>query len=280
MLFLVIVQSRSNFGQVGQTPCHPRTCNPFRIGKLKPEVCCQWPGTAMLQIFGLTVAVALALHSDTTRNLHVGEVFAGVGAVWRSAEGVGYRGRGFDKDSKPCVTDTEKDLPCQDLNTQTGFLNAVAMVARILPGGLLWLAPVCASWCWLNLSKTKRCLENLFHGDLHYEPVRIGNHLANVTAFLLEFAVARAVQAAMENPTGSYIWKYPPLVLSFSKAGLVWFVNTWRCAWDRSQRKPKLGKHYKFAATGDWIMALARACPCPGRLHAKLSKEWVNDHGQ
>ena len=127
---------------------------------------------------------------------------------------------------------------------------------RLRVGGLLWLAPICSSWGWLNVSKTKRSAANCYYGDPNYKPVCEGNHIAIVSTFLVELAIAWCVQAVLENPPGSYIWKFPPLALSLKSLGM--YSHTaicHRCAYEVADKPSKLhlGKLYKLVATGAWI---------------------------
>ena len=145
-------------------------------------------------------------------------------------------------------------------------------------GGLLWLAPICSSWVWLNVSMTKRSAENAYHGDPTCKPVQEGNLIATICAFLLELAIARMVQAALENPPRSYIWRFPPLASSLESLGMdLHAAICHRCAYEDAGKdsKLRLGKMYKVVATGDWIKGARRKCQCPGRVHMLLTKTWL-----
>ena len=147
---------------------------------------------------------------------------------------------------------------------------------RLKIGGLLWLAPVCSSFCWLSLSQTKRSPENDFRGDQTNENVREGNRGAEVATFLFVLAWARSAEACLENPPGSKIWKYPPLVnmqetLMLGRSSLHTAVVN-RCVFDTSPIGGKYGKKYKFLATGAWVESetLTAKCSCPRGVHRKL----------
>ena len=110
-----------------------------------------------------------------TRDLDCFEVFAGVGSLARAAAAeLGYNSATFDK------ADNEAD----DICTTDGLHRAVHFLMRIKEGGLLWAAPVCRSWVWMNHCKCKRTQEDDFMGDLSYAPVQEGNCMANATSFL------------------------------------------------------------------------------------------------
>ena len=117
-----------------------------------------------------------------------------------------------------------------------------------------WLAPVCASWIWLNLNKTKRRIGNGFFGDETYEPVILGNALAISTAVLLEFAAARGVEVAIENPPPSRIWKFKPLSDARAAAQCVSHTVTSRCAFEVTLSPYRHYKSYLLivTATPSW----------------------------
>ena len=76
-----------------------------------------------------------------------------------------------------------------------------------------------SSWVWLNVSRTKRSADNCYKGDTKYKPVQEGNHIAILCAFLLELAFARKLQAVLENPPVSYMWKFPPTGIVLGAVG-------------------------------------------------------------
>jgi hypothetical protein len=204
------------------------------------------------------------------RDVSVLEFWAGVGSVAGSAAERGLVTHAIEKDAAP--HDAEFDLL-----SAIGFLHAVALVLRLKIGGLLFLAPVCSSFCWLSLSQTKRSPENDFRGDQTNENVREGNRGAEVATFLFVLAWARSAEACLENPPGSKIWKYPPLVnmqetLMLGRSSLHTAVVN-RCVFDTtSPIGEKYGKKYKFLATGAWVESetLTAKCSCPQGVHRKL----------
>ena len=53
---------------------------------------------------------------------------------------------------------------------------------------------------------------------------------------------------------------------------------THRCAWENKKKlKPKIWKKYRFIASGDWIKAVVRPCPCGDRHHLRTSKTTVEN---
>ena len=230
--------------------------------------------TIALRACGYTVhghTIGEFLDVAVERDVSVLEFWAGVGSVAGSAAERGLVTYAIEKDAAP--HDAKFDLL-----SAIGFLNAVALVLRLKIGGLLWLAPVCSSLCCLSLSQIKRSPENDYRGDQTNENVREGNRGAEVATFLFVLAWARCAEACLENPPGSKIWKYPPLVtmqqtlmLGRSSSRHTAVVN--RCVFDTtSPTGEKYGKQYKFLATGAWVESetLTAKCSCPERVHRKL----------
>ena len=75
-----------------------------------------------------------------------------------------------------------------------GFSLALSYVARLREGGLLWLAPVCSSFAFPNISNTKRSAAD-YNGDPTYEPVATGNLMAELAGFLMRLAFERGLLA-------------------------------------------------------------------------------------
>ena len=99
----------------------------------------------------------------------------------------------------------------EDITTPAGFKHAVNLVLQLVVGGLLWMAPVCSSFTFMNSSNCMRGPSNDHYGDTNYPSVIEGNLMARIAAFLFVLAWARGVDVAIENPPGSCIWKFPPL---------------------------------------------------------------------
>ena len=90
-------------------------------------------------------------------------------------------------------------------------MNAVRLVLRLRPGGLLHMGPPCSSFVFMNSNKCKRKASNNYKGDEEYGPVIVGNLIASITALLLLLAHQREVEPCVENPPHSTIWRFPPV---------------------------------------------------------------------
>jgi hypothetical protein len=211
------------------------------------------------------------------RDLHVVELWCGVMSIVLAAREKGLKAEGYDINRIPGTTDVPKSKMSENIISQEGFENAVTLVMRCM--GLLWMAPVCSSWIFCNMSNTKRNTGNVF-GDTTYGPVRDGNLMANVAGFLLHLAWRRGLTAVIENPASSLIFRYPNLecILSFYNAH---FCVTPRCSFSTEMLGERYYKLYKFAAIGPqtssspgaWIAKARRKCMCPGKQHIALMKK-------
>lgn len=138
----------------------------------------------------------------------------------------------------------------------------------IRPGGLLWMAIVCSSFVFANSSNTKRSSANPY-GDTSYEPVIQGNLMADIGAFFMSLASSRGVEACIENPAGSMLFKYPPL-LNVLEVLKVTTIVTDACCFSHLPFGKRFLKPFKLAATGTWICRMKRTCRCPGGVHERL----------
>ena len=101
-------------------------------------------------------------------------------------------------------------------------------------------------------------------GDLSYAPVQQGNCMANATAFLMGMAHHRGVCVALENPSGSKIFKYKPVAELCATLGMH-TVTTNRCAFDNAARGKRLLKPVQLLAAGCSISRRGvSGCSVPG----------------
>lgn len=145
---------------------------------------------------------------------------------------------------------------------------------RLRVGGLLWMAPVCSSFVFANVSNTKRSVENPV-GDVSYEAVAVGNLMANAAAFLFDVAVSRQVQVAMENPVSSLIYRYPPIVQVLKEVRAQFFITD-SCPYSDKCYGHRFLKAFKIAATGNWMHRVVRKCKCPDGEHIALMRRDEN----
>ena len=120
-----------------------------------------------LAIWGFTVASVLSdpAFTNLPRNLDAVELWSGVHSIGPPCRECGLRALPFDKCRQGVSGDSE------DILTRNGFLNALQLVMRLVVGGLLWQAPVCASMGFPNSSNCKRSTANPL-GATTYAPAR------------------------------------------------------------------------------------------------------------
>ena len=210
--------------------------------------------------FGYTVADVLQV--PRSRRFDIVELWSGKGTIARAAKAAGHEASTFDKDD-------DKD---EDILTKDDFEVALELVLRLRPGGLLWMAPVCSSFCWLYASHALRNESNDFAGDITNKKVKQGNQGADIAAFLFVVAWGRGAEACIENPPGSTIWRYRPIANVLS--GVPQLANTvaHRCYFDTNPFGKRYLKEYKLWATGVWVLDLGMKCRCPDKVHKPTVK--------
>jgi len=220
-----------------------------------------------LCVFGLTLEDALNMPEAVgPRDVDVVELWCGVGSIVAAASAAGHVVRKFDKHRVPGVTDTE-GRASEDLLSSCGFMSAVHCVLAIRTGGLLWMAPVCSSFVFMNSSKCKRRVGN-WMGDVNYKPVAEGNLHATVAAFLFALARLRGVSPVLENPSGSVIFRFPVLQLVLSYFSIAKSICC-RCAFSTERMGRRWKKAYKLVGNA-WVSHLAAPCRCKNGLHCSL----------
>ena len=203
------------------------------------------------KVWGLTVWEVLTTASFTAiaRDLDCVELWCGVGAVWKAGAAQGHRSQGFDL----------KNGVAENILTKQGFLKALELTLRLATTGMLWMAPVCSSWIFLNLKNTMR--QKDIWENRSCRIVREGNAMATTASFLFLVSWARGAFAAMENPVSSFFFKFPPVALA-GRLVNCYYQTTPRCAWCSQPLGQRWLKRYKFQATSSWVSPLWMPCPC------------------
>lgn len=197
--------------------------------------------------FGASLAKALEEAEHGVKDLDVLELWSGVGSIAAAARDVHLKAETMElKDG-------------QDLATKEGFKEAESKVMRLAKGGLLWMAPPCKSFVFLNSSNCRRNPYNKYHGDTSYPPVKEGNLFANEAKYLGQLALKRDVQVVIENPPQSTLWNYFPesFMKIFSSSAVCH-----RCALEDAPDGKRLWKQYKFYCSDPWIGDLQIGCKC------------------
>ena len=193
------------------------------------------------------------------------ELWSGVGSVVAAAERRGLVGQAMD------ILLTSD----HDMRTRRGFGLALACVLALPPAGLLVMAPDCSSFVFPNSSRCQR-KKHCCAGNEGYGPVRAGNDMACEAAFLLAVAAARGLFVALENPSGSSMFRFLRPWLRVVPGGLACIAH--RCAYADEPAGHRWFKPYKFLGHGPqgkdaWIEKAMRRCHCPSQKHVPLMKK-------
>jgi len=230
----------------------------------------------VISIMGITLAAAMAM-APATRDLSVVELCAGVAAIVEAARLRNYTAAAFDLNRRPGVTDMPGE-DSEDITTLGGFKKAIMLVLRLGEGGLLAMGPDCSSFTFPNSSRHKRKL-GIECGDLHYEPVNVGNLMAVIALFLCQLALARRVHFALEMASSDMFRFFERVCPGFMEMVVadgaersgrqgVHGQTVARCPYDESP-EPKLQKAYKWLATWPGIKCLNAECKCQ-QSHRRL----------
>ena len=92
--------------------------------------------------------------------------------------------------------------PSMDLLTPLGFALAVRLVLSLGRGALLWLAPPCSSWVWVNRATSGRNQIN-WEGKKGLKYVAEANRFVSRMALLLWIASYKGVVWVVEQPQSS-----------------------------------------------------------------------------
>ena len=195
---------------------------------------------------GFSVMAILGMYADVDRFRDVVELWAGTGAITRAAMADGLAATGFSKTYGETM----------NICTPQGFLLACKLVMELKVQGLLWMAPDCSSWSFLNASMTKRNKVN-WSGDESYQPVADGNMMARCAMFFAILAIVRQVEAVTETSAASWMYNYPPYPAVIKLLHLTKQI-VYRCLCDVETpygKRPKKG--YSLLFCGSWLKKLA-----------------------
>ena len=140
-----------------------------------------------------------------------------------------------------------KERPYEDLMSFEGFMLAILLVLRGVPGFLLWAGLPCNSFGWMSYSAHRRCIEAPL-GDTSHEFVATGNCLAARLGILAALTLARQGFWALENPMQSKVVLFPYYGI-ISK-----YLPHFRTRWSLDCDSILVSSIYIYARTGNVIM--------------------------
>lgn len=97
-----------------------------------------------------------------------------------------------------------------DVESGVGFMSALQGLRSLAVGGLCWLAVPCSSWVFMSRGTTGRSRLTV-RGRRRYQKVRSANRIARRTCYLVTYLEAKGCYWALENPSSSILWLYPPM---------------------------------------------------------------------
>ena len=202
-----------------------------------------------LCVLGNTLETMLEMSAGQARTLDCCEIFSGVGSIWNAAAAEGFNALGLD----------DQISVDMDVLTPIGLKQAVLMVASVRERGLVWIAPVCSTFCGLCSCQTKRSKLNP-GGDSWSEAVHRGNMIAEIGILLWALAFARNCCPILENPLGNFFWSFQPVVRALANITAI-KATCCRCHFIPG-KKPKVKKPFCLAGPMDWMHKLNFACKC------------------
>ncbi len=153
---------------------------------------------ALLRVLFLLAQVP-GCHDHLPQGVHAVEFFAGKHRICKAFRMKGAQSIPYDK----YTIDNRMDM-----NSSVGFALALLLVLAVRPGGLIWMAPVCSSWVFINRSTSMRSALNPC-GDRSLPHVADGNLQAPRVALLAWLAAARGCSWVLEQPRSSILWHHP-----------------------------------------------------------------------
>ena len=89
-----------------------------------------------------------------------------------------------------------------------GFERLLTMVSRVRRVGLIVIAPLCSSWCWLSRHSTERSPIEPLGNDAHAS-VRDGNIMVSRVCLLLRWIMSKGSVFILEQPLQSILTEHP-----------------------------------------------------------------------
>ena len=164
-----------------------------------------------------------------------------------------------------------------DLCSPAGFCLALSLVLRMgLQGhGLLWLAPVCATWIFMSRGSTGRC-KILPDGWTHHYCVRRANIMNSRCILLCMLAHHMGLAFILEQPASSVFnltTRFQEMVSEF----LVWVAKGVHMGAYGGESQKEL----KLWSNRQWVEELIKEVP-RGTVFANndITKVYYNKHGQ
>ena len=148
---------------------------------------------APVVLMSLVVAIMTLPGLDHSRNVHWVEYFAGQKAVTSAMLSAWLLALSFE------IKDQQR---IQNMLHEMGFVYAIHLGLKIVPGGGSNTAPVCSTWVWLSRGSTYRTAFNAM-GDLGLDCVRKANVMVSRVMLLCWLHCAMKAFWVLEQPVNS-----------------------------------------------------------------------------
>ena len=208
--------------------------------------------TNYIPILPFWVQSLLEPHVHCERHLDAVELFAGQAEITQALQAAFFTALGVD------ASDGRAE---SNMLSYRGFLNALHLIMRIKPKGLLWLAPPCSSWVYMSSSWHKRGKRNRHRGATRWCDIREANSLGCIVAILVLVASWRQVYYILEQPKGSKLLKFRPLQDALRNTGASTLTTYLRSFCPTFPIKKPLSLCY----TAPWAVLLSRPMPTTPR---------------
>ena len=243
-----------------------------------------------IELYGISVADVVSWaredqHQHHQQDLDGVEVWCGRFTLGRAGIASGETWVGFDNTNKmlpdECTQKQRQAVVVIDLFLRQGVMALFKALRRLKKSALAWFAPICSSFVFANSSRTLRF--SLPEGDLTYEPVVIGNHMAELAMLAMVYCVHRSIRCITEQPIDSRFFVYTP-----AEATIAWlkflfgchdgFLKVEHCGFLPVDMRKPAKKFLLWCWPVNWIISIETPrCICNPDVHIKLM--FVNKKG-
>ena len=145
------------------------------------------------------------------------EVFSGKGAATRVWHRAGYQCASFD---------FEYSKKGMNFLGHAGFALSILTVMKLMPNGVVLLAPQCSSWVVASRGTSRRSFINPM-GFEGYKFVTDGNQMIARLVLLLMVVIAKCGIYVIENPAGTLLWQHERFQYFCNKMAWVYTISFW-----------------------------------------------------
>ena len=179
----------------------------------------------------LAIIAILLSHFQHGSVLDGVELFAGSHSVSAGMNRYGYSCLGLD-----CLTVHASD----DINTTPGFIRALTYILALDTGGLLWAAPPCSTWVFLNKGTSGRTRTDPLGKVQHRSVSKANEQVARVVLLILVAVLISNAYWMTEQPGNSLLECHPRWALLQDLFNRFWKLHMWMQPYGGSSPKATL----------------------------------------